>query len=146
MERKTLSLEDVEHRFIGMHRKAYVDWLRHIVTLAASMLAALIALQGQYLPRTPHWHWLLAVCWVALATCILLGLVAMRAEYGRPLKAFAKLRTVRVERGDVLGTLYVQHGDGEPTSTYQRWATDLLLPMFVLALLALCSFAVANLL
>ena len=143
--RKSVTFEDVERRLVGAAFKPYFDWLRHVVTLAVAALTALVALQGHYVPQKPAVPYLLAVGWAALAMTILLGLVALRAEYATPLAAARKIRATRATHGDALAAGNLNRNSGTVPGPLHKWSVRLMVAHFVVALAAVCTFAIANL-
>lgn len=143
--RKIVTLDDLERRSVGEHIKPYYDWIRHIVSLSIGSLTALIALQGSYLPSHPQLPFLLALCWVALLATILLGILALRAEYSTPLASARRIRTLRAKHGDAYAANYITKNGGEVPHWHHKWAVRLMVAFFVLSLVSLCVFAVVNL-
>ena len=144
--RKIVTLDDLERRSTSSHVKPYYDWIRHIVSLSIGSLTALIALQGNYLPSHPQLPSLLALCWAALLATILLGILALRAEYRTPLASARRIREMRVKHGDVYAANYITKNGGEVPHWHHKWAVRLMVAFFVLSLVSLCAFAVVNLL
>lgn len=144
--RTSVTLEDVERRLVVEHGKPYYDWLRHVVTLALTALTALVALQGHYVPLQPKVPFLLAAGWVALATTIVTGLFALRSEYATPLAAARNLRTMRATLGDAATAARLNANSGILTNPYHKWAVRAMVVSFLVALVSICSFAIANLL
>ncbi len=144
-DRKLVTLDDIERRHVANHIEPYFNWLRHVVTLAAGALTALVALQGHYVPRSPQLSVALAVCWVALAATIASGLFALRAEHLSPLAAAHRLRTMRAAIGDNATVRYLSQNNGVPQPWHHKWAVRIMLSCFLVALSSLCAFAVANL-
>ena len=145
-DRKIVTLDDLERRSVGEHIRPYYDWIKHIVSLAIGSLTALIALQGSYLPSHPQLPILLALCWVALLITILLGILALRAEYNTPLASARRIRTMRAKHGDAYATNYIIKSGGEVPHWHHKWAVRLMVFSFVLAFSSLCVFAAVNLL
>ena len=143
--RKIVTLDDIERRHVADHFEPYFNWIRHVVTLAAGTLTALVALQGHYGPRAPQLSMALAVCWLALVATIGLGLWALRAQYLSPLAAAARLRTMRVALGENETKRRVSQGFDASPPWHHKWTVRLMLLSFFVALSSLCAFAVANL-
>lgn len=144
-DRKQVTLDDLERRNVGAHIKPYYDWIRHVVSLATASLTALIALQGSYLPSHPRVIYFLALAWLALLSTVLLGLVALRAEYTTPLAAAARIRKMRATYGDAYAANNIMQGNGTPPHWFHKWAVRLMVGSFSVALSSLCIFAVVNL-
>lgn len=144
-ERKQVTLDDLERRNAIAHLKPYYDWIRHVVSLSTASLTALIALQGNYLPNQPRAIYFLALAWLALLSTILLGIVALRAEYTTPLAAVARIRKMRAEHGDAYAAKNIMQGSGAPPHWFHKWAVRLMFGSLGLALGSLCLFAVINL-
>lgn len=138
-------LSGVTLQTISSRIKPYFDWIRHVVTLAAGALTGLVALQGYYVPRSPQLSIALAVCWIALAATIALGLFALREEHIAPLTAARNIRTMRATYGDAETANFITSKGGDPQPWHYKWAVRLMTLAFVLALSSLCVFAVANL-
>lgn len=144
--KKVVTLDDIYRRNIQNHHKPYFDWLRHTVTLAVGALTALVALQGHYIPRNPVLKPALAACWIALLLTIVLGLVALLEEHRGPLRAAVRMARMRAEHGDAHTARHITHGPAAALPWTHRWASRSVLPMLLVALSALCTFAVSNLL
>jgi hypothetical protein len=144
--RKIVTLDDLERRSVGAHVKPYYDWIRHIVSLSIGSLTALIALQGSYLPSHPQLPVFLAICWVALLATILLGILALRAEYNTHLESARNLRALRVAHGDAYAANQVMKNGGTLPHWSHKWTVRLMVAFFILSLVSLCVFAVVNLL
>ena len=143
---KTVTLDDVERRLIVEHGKPYYDWLRHVVTLALAALTALIALQGHYVPQQPKLPALLAVGWASLAITILAGLFALRSEYATPLAAAQRIKTMRATIGDAATAEHLTRRGGTLPNKYHKYAVRGMVTSFIVALVSICAFAIANLL
>jgi hypothetical protein len=143
--RKTVTFEDLERRHIDAHGKAYYPWLRHVVTLALAALTSLVALQGHYVPSAPRLPLALAVGWAALGVCILSGLYALRSEYATPLNAAKDTRQRRVKYGDAQVAHEMNVNVGHSPPRMHKWAVRLMVASFIVALTAICGFAIANL-
>lgn len=143
--RKLVTFEDIERRLIGAHHKPYYDWLRHVISLAVAALTALVALQGYYVPEAPTAPLLLAVGWVALATTIVAGLFALRSEYATPLAAARRIRSIRASQGDAAAAAALESNAGTMPGRSHKWAVRTMITGFVVALVAVCAFAISNL-
>jgi hypothetical protein len=145
-ERKLVTLEDIERRLVAEHTKPYYDWLGHVVTLALAALTALVALQGHYVPQSPRLPMLLALGWASLAVTIVSGLFALRSEYATPLAAAKELRTMRATLGDAATAGLLTKRGGTPPNRLHPWAVGTMVMSFMVALVAICAFAIVNLL
>lgn len=145
-DRKTVTLDDIERRHILEHRKPYFDWIRQVVSLSTATLTALIALQGNYLPKNPQLPFLLAICWLALLLVILLGIFSLRSEYRTYLDALNEIRESRAKNGDQATAILINNGtlSGTRTTWYHLWAVRLMLTLFIISLASLCAFAIIN--
>jgi hypothetical protein len=143
--RKTVTFEDLERRHIDDHGRAYYPWLRHVVTLALTALTALVALQGHYVPSAPKMPLALAVGWIALALCILSGLYTLRSEYITPLNAVRDIRARRAKYGDAQVGREINENLGHQPPRMHKWAVRLMVSSFIVALVAICTFAIVNL-
>ncbi len=143
--RKTMTFEDVERRLVGEHRKPYYDWLRHVVTLALAALTTLVALQGHYVPQKPVFPFLLAIGWAALALTIVSGLFALRSEFATHLQAAKRIRELRATRGDEFAANSLNNNLGTLPHLSHRWAVRVMVATFLVALVAICAFAICNL-
>jgi hypothetical protein len=144
--KKTITLDDLEKRHIESHYQPYFDWIRHVVSLSVAALTALISLQGSYLPIDPVLPILLAACWAALLSTILLGILALRTQYKTPLAAAQKIQNQRRAHGDFYAASQVKRGQFHKPPRYHYWVVRLMVLSFVFALSSLCIFAIANLL
>ncbi|MDR4493907.1 MAG: hypothetical protein R3B74_05710 [Nitrospirales bacterium] len=88
---------------------------------------------------------LLAIDWVALAITIAAGLFALRAEYARPLAAVKKLRDMRAEMGDAIVAEQINKNFGFLPNPLHKWAVGTMVCSFLIALMSVCGFAIANL-
>lgn len=141
---KTVTLDDMESSHIKNHLAPYFGWIRHVVTLSTGVLTALVALQGHYIPRAPRLSLALALCWVALAATITLGLFALRAEYLSSLAVFGRLRTLRATIGDTETIRMLSKSPGYFPPWHHYWAVRGMMLCFLVALSSLCTFAVVN--
>ncbi len=145
MERKTVTFEDIERRLITMHREAYYNWIKHVVTLASGALTILVSLQSNYIPDNPKGLPLLILCWVGLVLSISLGVVALFGEAQTPLDAAKNIRKNRQQYGDA----HVANAMEKNSATNPRknflYAQKVLPWLFVASLCSLCIFAVINL-
>ena len=145
-ERKAITFEDVERRLVGEHRRPYYDWLKHVVTLALAALTSLVALQGHYVPQQPIAICLLAIGWGALVLVILAGLFALRAEYAMPLKAADNVRKMRKDYGDMGAAMMMNSNLASVRPGLSHiWSVRIMVVSLVVALAAICGFAIANL-
>lgn len=144
-QRKLVTVEDIERRLVGEHRKPYFDWLRLVVTLALAALTTLVALQGHYVPQNPVAPYLLAVGWVALALTIVAGLFALRSEYATPLAAAREIRSARSALGDQAAAAEITRNPGTGPSPFHKWAVRAMVACFLTALGSICTFAIVNL-
>lgn len=143
--RKYVTFEDIERRAIGAHIKPYYDWLRHVVTLALAALTTLVALQGHYVPSNPKFPVLLAIGWASLALTIALGLWALRSEYTTPLRSIQRMRRLRKEHGDAHAANVISQNSGTLPEASHKWAVRGMVVSFLIALVVICAFAIANL-
>src|SRR5689334_11564511 len=137
--RKTVTFEDVERRLVGVHRKSYYDWLRHVVTLAVAALTTLVALQGHYVLQKAVVPILLAIGWGSLAVTIVLGLFALRSEYATPLMAARRNREMRQKLGDKAAATMLNRNSGILPNRLHKWAVRGMVTSFLLALASICS-------
>ena len=145
MERKLVTLEDVERRLIEIHRGAYYSWIRQVVTLAAGCLTVLVALKNNYVPANPQALPLLIACWVGLALSILSGVVALYGEAQTPLDAINKMRRDRRVLGDeATAQKLMNNSKANPRKIY-KYAHKTLYFCFSVSLVLLCVFAILNL-
>jgi len=143
--RKIVTFEDVERRAVGAHIKPYYDWLRLVVTLALAALTTLVALQGHYVPSKPKFPLLLALGWVSLSLTIVSGLWALRSEYSTPLRSIQRIRSLRREHGDAYAAAALSKNSGTLPAPTHKWAVRGMVGSFLVALIAICAFAIANL-
>lgn len=143
--RKPVTLDDIERRHISNHATPYFNWIRQVVTLSTASLTALISLQGHYLPKSPKHVGFLAACWLGLGSSIALGLFALRAEYGVPLDAAQRLRSMRESDGDNATIRFVSENPTCSAPWHHHWAVRIMFLSFAFSLLSLCIFAILNL-
>lgn len=89
----------IERDLVSKWEIPYFNWIRQIVTLSASGLTLLVALQKNYVPQNPTGLWLLQLCWCLLAISIVSGLLVLFGESQRNLDAANYLRKKRIEKG-----------------------------------------------
>lgn len=147
MERKTVTLDDLERRHMANHLEPYWGWVRLVLSLATGALTLLVSLQGHYVPKQPVHPWLLVLAWVLLVLSVVAGLWALRWSHMGPLVAARNLRRLRRKAGDA-GTVAVleRGGGGAMPPANHRWSIWLMSTSFVGALLLLCAFSAVNLL
>jgi hypothetical protein len=145
MERKTVTLDDIERRLVAGHLKPYYDWIRLVVGLSTASLTLLVSLQSHYVPKNPKGVWLLALCWASLAASVLFGLLTLRGESQTFLDHVRRLRQMRADQGDLATAAEVLKGAGHaPRPTY-RWARRLMICSFLSGVLSMALFGVWNL-
>ena len=147
MERKTVTLDDLERRHMENHLEPYYGWIRLVLSLATGSLTLLVSLQGHYVPKQPIYPWLLVLGWVLLGLSIVAGLWALRWSHMGPVVAARNLRRLRNKAGDHGAAVILQRGGGgaAPPASH-RWSIWLMSTSFVSALLLLCAFSAVNLL
>ena len=147
MERKTLTLDDLERRHMANHLEPYWGWIRLVLSLATGALTLLVSLQGHYVPKQPVHPWLLVLAWVLLVLSVVAGLWALRWSHIGPLVAARNLRRLRRKAGDAGAVAVLARGGGGamPPANH-RWSIWLMSASFVSALLLLCAFSAVNLL
>lgn len=146
LNRNIVTLDDLERRAINAHIKPYYDWIRHVVSLSIMSLTAQISLQGQYLPKHPQAIYFLAFGWLALLSTILLGVLALRAEYTTHLASADRIRKMRIGHGDACAANDIMAGTGTNPHWSHRWYVLIMVCSFVISLASLCIFAIVNLL
>jgi hypothetical protein len=145
MERRTVTLDDIERRLVSEHRKPFYEWIRHVVGLSTASLTLLVALQSHYIPNDPKGIWLLAVCWLSLALSVISGVLALRGEYQTPLDAARNLREKRRAHGDAETVAWVARGSGYIPRPIFKWARGVMVCSFLLGVVSIAVFAVWNL-
>ncbi|MDO8374966.1 MAG: hypothetical protein Q7K57_57540 [Burkholderiaceae bacterium] len=147
VERKIVTLDDIQRRHVDNHREPYYAWIRQVVSLATGALTLLLGLQGHYVPLKPQIPFVLAVAWVALALTVIFGLIALRWSYQGPMSLAGNLMRARRDLGDEQVVEWVKNGrlSGVVPATH-RWSVRLMTASFVIALIAMCAFSVVNLL
>jgi hypothetical protein len=142
MERKVVTLDDIERQLVSEHIRPHYDWIRHVVSLSTASLTLLVSLQSHYVPKAPKGIWLLALCWLLLASSVFSGLLALRGEDQTPLGAARALRQKR--RDEVAAAALIKNGAFAP-SPILRWARRVMFCSFSAGLASLAVFAVWNL-
>jgi hypothetical protein len=145
MERKVVTLDDVERRLVTQHREPFNNWLRQLVTLSSGALTLLVGLQGQYVPQHAKGLVLLRLSWGFLAVAVLAGIVALRGEWQTPLDATSRLRELRGVHGDAAATASLLADDSYRPRRVFVLATEATFWAFVLAVVSLAAFAMWNL-
>lgn len=134
-------IENDFEQVVSDSTKEYFSRLRSILGLSSASLTILVGLQSQFVPQQPRLLFLLQLSWVLLAVAIVLalfgvaGLHHLRFRFAEKLIDQALIREMRAagRRG-----IYVPIP--QPWRTCGRcapWA-------FVLAMVCLCVFGVAN--
>jgi hypothetical protein len=146
MERKLVTLDDIDRRLVSAHVKPYYDWIRRVISLSTVSLTLSVSLQSHYIPKEePKWVWLLALCWVSLAISVLFGVLALRGEYKTPLDAARELRQSRIDYGDeAAASAAARNPDFKPKDKF-KWAQRVMIFSFVSGVVSLAFFAVRNL-
>lgn len=143
--RKVVTLDDIERR----HNLNYIEriqvWHRQLMLLASSGLTLLVSLQGSYVPKNPIGLWLLQVCWLGLGICIAAGVLVMFGEAQGHRDAQIRLAQHRHAHGDEATKHWIlATGGSSPERGIFYHGRQLFLGSFLLALVALCGFAVLN--
>jgi hypothetical protein len=145
MERKPVTLDDIERRLVEQHIVPFHNWLRQLVSLSSGTLTLLVGLQNHYIPQHPTSLWLLRVCWGCLAIAVLSGLVALRGEWQNPLDAFSALRRKRANHGDAAAAADIEQNSSHAPRFIFRAAVQITFWCFILSVLTLAAFAILNL-
>ncbi|MCK6414721.1 MAG: hypothetical protein L6Q63_04060 [Giesbergeria sp.] len=147
MERKNVTLDDLERRHTANHLEPYWGWNRLVLSLSTGALTVLVSLQGHYVPKQPTCPQLLVGAWALLVVSIAAGLWALRWSYVGPLIAARNLRRLRRRAGDAGAVVILERGGGGATPpASHRWSVRLMSASFLCALLLLCAFAGLNVL
>lgn len=147
VERKIVTLDDIQRRHVDNHKEPYYAWIRQVVSLATGALTLLLGLQGHYVPLKPQVPVVLAVAWVSLALTVVFGLIALRWSYRAPMAAAEDLRRARRDLGDEKVVQWVRSGQlSARVPASHRWSVRLMTASFIIALIAMCAFSVVNLL
>lgn len=145
MERKVVTLDDIERRLVLEHIGPHYEWIRHVVSLCTGSLTVLVSLQTHYVPKAPRGLWLLGLCWFLLAASVLSGLVALRGEDQTALDAAKDLRRMRRELGDEAVAVRLSRNSAFGPRPIFTWARRIMIASFSVAIAALTVFAMLNL-
>jgi hypothetical protein len=145
VERKVVTLDDIELRLLLEHVKPHYDWIRHVVSLCTGSLTLLVSLQTHYVPKAPRSLWLLALCWLLLAGSVFSGLVPLRAEDQTPLDAAKDVRRMRRELGDEETAARLTRNSGFAPRPIFTWARRTMIMSFSAGIAVLTTFAILNL-
>jgi len=136
------NLDEIE-RLLTAGTSEYIAWLRSILTLSSGGLTLLVALQGQFVPQSPRLILLLQFSWILLAVSVLLSLFGVAGLHRLYFAAVVKLvleesRNQGTEAGDRRAPPIPMPEPYRSCGRIAPWA-------FVLAILSLCAFGIANL-
>lgn len=145
MERRTVTLDDIDRRLTQEHREPYYQWIKHLVNLSSGALTLLVSLQNTYLPKHPQGIFLLKGCWISLAIAILFGLLTLYGESQSCLDAANDLRRKRRTLGDERAALLLSQEDGYMPRRIFRLSYSATVLGFASATVLLVLFAVWNL-
>jgi hypothetical protein len=145
MERKQVTLDDIERRLIAEHFEPFHNWLRQLVSLSSAALTLLVGLQSHYIPQRPIALWLLRLCWGSLAIVVLAGVVSLRSEWQTPLDAAKALRKERDLLGDEETARRMVHNADHLPRRFSQIAVRCTFWFFVLSVVTLATFAILNL-
>lgn len=140
---KLITLDEIETRLIQQSTAPYYRWLNHLLTLSSLQLTLLVAFGENYISGRLVHPELLALCWVCLSLSVVFGVLSTRAEYKTPLDAAGELRRVRRTQSEAAAARLAHK------SAYPHWShyylSRAMLVFFLVATIALCAFAIANL-
>jgi len=135
------TLDELE-RLITAGTTEYIAWLRGILTLSSGGLTLLVALQGQFVPESPRLIALLQFSWILLAVAVVLSLFGVAGFHKLYFSAVQSvLMGARNPESGAVGRIAPPVPIPEPYRSCGRiapWA-------FVLAIVSLCIFGIANL-
>ncbi|MGD0536200.1 MAG: hypothetical protein ABSC03_01010 [Verrucomicrobiota bacterium] len=95
-----MDISELQTHLAREHKRLYFDWAREIIKLSAGGLTLTVSLQNFYVKPNAHAIWLLALCWIALALALLLGLWVLRGEAVLHYNALDTLRGLRSDFQD----------------------------------------------
>ena len=135
--------EDELERLVTTGTSEYFAWIRGILTLSSGGLTLLVALQGQFVPKAPRLLFLLQFSWILLAVAVVLSLFGVAGLHKLYFAAVVELVLKEAHSRESArgGRLAPPLPIPEPYRSCGRiapWA-------FVLAIVSLCMFGVANL-
>lgn len=146
MERKTVTIEELERRHYVAYSENLAAWHKHVTTLSSGGLTLLVSFQTNYIPQNPIAISLVQVCWVSLAVCICCGLLVIYGQAQSRLDAANNLREIRYVQGEEAAVNLVKTTNGLHfvERTIFSIARNLLPVTFLVALVSIVWFAVIN--
>jgi hypothetical protein len=147
MEKKTVTIEDIERRHFIAYTENLSAWYKHVTTLASGGLTLLVSFQNNYIPTEPNSIYLVKLCWVSLALCICAGLLVHFGQAQSRLDAANNLRSIRINEGEEVAVKLVSETNGVHFIERHvfRLGRNLLPITFLSALVSIVWFAVLNL-
>jgi len=146
MEKKSVTVYDIERKHYIEYTKKLQDWHKNIVTLSTGGLTILVSFQKNYVPQNPDAIILIQICWVALAICICCGLLVSFGQAQSRLDAANDLRKQLRIFGEqaVVERIAATNGLGFMERIIFRIARVMLPLAFLVSLVCLVWFAVIN--
>ena len=146
MERKTVTIEDIERRHYIAYSENLAAWHKHVTTLSSGGLTLLVSFQNNYIPQNPTAIVLVKICWVSLALCICCGLLVFYGQAQSRLDAANNLRAIRYKQGEEAAVDLVTRSNGLHFVERHifRVARNLLPVTFLVALVSIVWFSVLN--
>lgn len=146
MDKKSVTVYDIERRHYIEYTEKLQEWHKHIVTLSTGGLTVLVSFQKNYVPQNAEAIMLIKICWVALAICICCGLMVFFGQAQSRLDAAIDLRRQVNTYGEqaVAERIAATNGLGFMERILFRVARVLLPIAFLVSLVSLVWFAVIN--
>ena len=146
MERKVVTLDDIERRYFASFKEKEDQWIRYLVSLTGAALTLLVSLQGFYVPANPQGIILLQICWVSLAVGLCAGVLFFYGEAYSQLEAAKSLQDGRDVLGDhgMADFLKKSNGLHFRKRVLFRLSAHFLVVCFLVGLVCLAWFAVIN--
>jgi hypothetical protein len=146
MERKVITLDDIERRYFASFKEKEDQWIRHLVSLSGAALTLLVSLQGSYVPLHPQGLILLQICWTSLAVGLCAGVLFFYGEAYSNLEAAKNLQESREVFGDTEMVAFLTKSNGVHfrKRLLFRASPHVLVACFLVGLVCLAWFAVIN--
>lgn len=142
-----MMLVQMQHKLLEDHSSTYYQWIKNLITLASSVLVALISFRNAYIPQNPTAIWLLQCCWSFLFGTAVLGQLALYGQTHAPFEAALRLEDVlkksKKEKENAFAVAAVQGVTAAPSRLF-HFASQIAVVLFVLALFVLVLFAAIN--
>ena len=140
-------LVKLQQVLLESHSSTYYQWIKNLITLASSVLVALISFRSTYIPQDPKAIWLLQYCWIFLSGSAILGQLALYGQSQAPYEVACRIGDVlkksKTEKENAWAVAVVQGVTSAPNRLF-HFASQAALVLFALALVLLVLFGAQN--